>query len=167
MRLPFLLLTVVASALAGCASSPDAPGTHPSPVDREVAAAPVHEEGHAMPEIEGVPARVVTPAASDASEKPLDVATLVNEPALKLMTIALRQGTPLPVHKTPYPVTIQSLVGSGTVIAGNERFPLSPGQVVVLATGVPHSVEPDGTDTMMLLVHHLRQGTPPATGHGH
>lgn len=120
-----------------------------------------------MAKLEGARSRVVSPASPDASGEPSEVATLLDEPGLKLMTVTLRNGTDLPEHKTPYPVTIQAIRGSGTVIADGERLALPTNGVVVLAPGVPHSVEPDGMDTMMLLVHHLRSPASQAEGHAH
>lgn len=169
MRAVPSLATVLAplAMLLGCASSPEAREEAHAPAAHHAAPAHASPEGAVMPEFEGPAARVVIPAAPDASDRPLEVAMIVNEPALKIMTISLRAGTPLPVHQTPYPVTIQAVSGSGTVIAGDERLALPQGGVVVLATGVPHSVEPEGTQTLMLLVHHLRHGAPQPSTHAH
>jgi quercetin dioxygenase-like cupin family protein len=89
---------------------------------------------------------------------PREVAVLVDEPALKLVSIILRAGTVLGEHQAPIPVTIQALEGAGTVVVGTERLRLDRGHAVVLAAGVAHSVEPDAGSDLILLVHHLGQG---------
>ncbi len=83
---------------------------------------------------------------------------IVDEPALKLVSIVLRNGTELPEHHAAVPVTIQSLSGSGTVVAGKERLKLDPGHAVVLAPNVPHAVIPEPGKDLVLLVHHLGRG---------
>lgn len=83
---------------------------------------------------------------------------LVDEPALKLAQIVLRDGTSLPEHHAAVPVTILSLHGSGTVLSGAERMPIDTTHGVVLAPHVPHAVEPDPGTDLVLLVHYLGQG---------
>ncbi len=103
----------------------------------------------------GPASRVVDLPGSPGAGDPREVRVLVDEPALKLVTIVLRSGTVLPIHQTSVPVTITALQGSGTVVAGGERLRLDPGHAVVLAPSVPHAVEPDAGTDLVLLVHHL------------
>jgi quercetin dioxygenase-like cupin family protein len=77
---------------------------------------------------------------------------------LKLASIVLRGGTVLPTHQSDVPVTIMAIQGSGTVVAGAERLRLDPTHAVVLASNVPHAVEPDTGTDLVLLVHHLGRG---------
>jgi quercetin dioxygenase-like cupin family protein len=87
-----------------------------------------------------------------------EVRVLVDEPALKLVSIVLRGGTVLPTHHSAVPVTIMALQGSGTVVTDSERLRLDSTHAVVLAPNVPHAVEPDSGADLVLLVHHLGRG---------
>lgn len=95
--------------------------------------------------------------------EPREVRVLVDESALKLVSIVLRGGTVLPTHRSEVPVTIVALHGSGVVLTGDERvgverLRLDPTHAVVLSPNVPHAVEPDAGTDLVLLVHHLGPG---------
>lgn len=138
-RLIFTTLAVAALSLGGCAT-PSAAHHHP----------PAPPSGPAS--------RVVELPPSLSAGEPREVRVLVDEPALKLVSIVLRGGTVLPTHHSGVPVTITALHGSGTVVAGSERLRLDAGHAVVLAPNVPHAVEPDAGADLTLLVHHLGRG---------
>jgi quercetin dioxygenase-like cupin family protein len=128
------MLAVAVLALGGCATQP-------------TAAPPT-------PPIGGPAARAVELPTAAGPGQPREVRVLVDEPALKLVTIILRQGTALPEHHSPVPVVIQALQGVGTVTAGSEHFRLDPAHAVLLAPNVPHAVTPDdGTDLVLLVQH--------------
>lgn len=137
-----LAVTFALSSLAsfGCATPPSPPGPHtaPPPFGTEI--------------------RVVELPVSPGPGEPREARVIVDEPALKLASIVLRNGTELPEHHSAVPVTIQSLNGNGTVVAGKERLKLDPGHAVVLAPNVPHSVIPEPGKDLVLLVHHLGRG---------
>ena len=107
------------------------------------------------PTLLGPAIRVVEFPGAPGTGQPREVHSLVDEPALKLVTIVLRAGTSLPVHQANVPVTIIALQGSGTVIAGVERLHIDSTHAVVLGAGVSHAVEPDPDMDVVLLVHHL------------
>ena len=132
------ILAVAALALGGCAAQP--------------AAAP------ATPPLGGPAARVVELPQAVGPGEPREVRVLLDEPALKLVTIILRQGTALPEHHSPVPVVIQALQGAGTVTAGSEQLRVDPAHAVVLAPNVPHAVAPDDGTDLVLLVQHLGRG---------
>ncbi len=131
-------IVVTALALAGCATQ---------------SAAPQH-----APTLGGSAARVVEFPGSPGAGQPREVRALVDEPALKLVTIVLRAGTVLPQHQSEVPVTIVALQGGGTVVAGGERLHIDATHAAVLGPGVPHAVEPDAGTDLVLLVHHLGRG---------
>lgn len=135
-----LSLTFALSSLSalGCSPPPPPPHAGPAPFGTEI--------------------RVVELPVSPGPGEPREARVIVDEPALKLATIVLRNGTELPEHHSAVPVTIQSLKGSGTVVAGKERLKLDPGHAVVLAPKVPHSVLPDPGTDLVLLVHHMGRG---------
>lgn len=138
----------VATALvlvAGCASSTPAPSP-PAP-------------SQPAPSIDGPAVRVVEFPAAAGSGQPREVKTLVDEPALELVTIMLRQGTVLPEHHSEVPVTIQALQGAATVDAGGQRLRIDATHAVVLAAKVPHAVTPDPGTDVVLLVSHLGRAT--------
>jgi quercetin dioxygenase-like cupin family protein len=99
------------------------------------------------------------------------VSVLLDESHLKLATIALRQGTPLPTHSAPVPATILVLEGEGVMHVGGQPVPVSEGTIVSLAAGEEHDVVPTPGGDMLLLVHYLRgaQGnkSPPTADHDH
>lgn len=135
------LLTTIAfagAALFGCATQ---------------SAARHHVASIGAPEV-----RAIGLSRPPGTGQPREVRVLVDEPALKLASIVLRGGTVLPTHHSAVPVTIIALQGSGTVVAGAERLRLDATHAVVLAPGVPHSVEPDTGTDLALLVHHLGRG---------
>jgi quercetin dioxygenase-like cupin family protein len=133
-------LALAALALGGCATQSTATAAH-----------------HALA-FGGPAARVVDFPSAVGPGQPREVRVLIDEPALKLVTIVLRQGTLLPEHSAPIPVTIQALQGVGTVIAGTERFRIDPTHAVVLSASVLHAVQPDPGTDLVLLVHHLGRG---------
>jgi len=133
-----LTLSVAALVLGGCATQSAA--TPPTPT------------------LGGPIARTVEFPASAGPGQAREVRVLVDEPALKLATVVLRQGTVLPNHSAPVPVTIQALQGTGTVTAAGERFRIDPAHAVVLGPNVPHAVEPDAGTDIVLLVHYLGRG---------
>ena len=87
-----------------------------------------------------------------------EVKVLMDEPHLKLATVALRRGTVLPSHSTPVPATIQVLEGNGVIHVAGEAVTVTAGSVVVLAAGQEHDVVPEKDGDMLLLVHYLRSG---------
>lgn len=113
---------------------------------------------HHAPTLGGPSARVVEFPGSPGDGNPREVHRLLDEPALVLVTIALRGGTVLPDHQAAVPVTIMALEGSGTVVAGTDRLHIDASHAVVLAAGVSHSVEPDEGTDLVLLVHHMGRG---------
>lgn len=131
------VLVLAALALGGCATQSTATAAHQAPA------------------LGGPSARVVDFPSTVGPGQPREARVLVDEPALKLVTIVLRQGTLLPEHSAPIPVTIQALQGAGTVLVGNERLRIDPTHAVVLAASVSHAVQPDPGADLVLLVHHL------------
>ena len=113
---------------------------------------------HHAPTLGGAAARVVELPGPPGTGQSREVRALVDEPALKLVTIVLRAGTVLPQHRSEVPVTIVALQGGGTVVAGAERLHIDATHAVVLGPGVPHAVEPDAGTDLVLLVHHLGRG---------
>ncbi len=113
---------------------------------------------HDAPTLGGPIARTVEFPASAGPGQPREVRVLVDEPALKLAIVVLRQGTVLPDHSAPVPVTIQALQGTGTVTAADKRFRIDPAHAVVLGPNVAHTVEPDAGTDLVLLLHYLGRG---------
>lgn len=86
-----------------------------------------------------------------------EVTRLVDEAELGIMTIVLRDGTPLPDHQFPVAVTIQALSGVGTVTANGSAHPIDSAHAVVLSPSTVHSVVPTSDEPLVLLVHHSGQ----------
>jgi quercetin dioxygenase-like cupin family protein len=65
--------------------------------------------------------------------------TLVKEGLLRLTIMALAPDGDLPAHKTDGPVSIHVLEGEVVFEALGQKYPLSAGDLLVLAAGVEHS----------------------------
>jgi quercetin dioxygenase-like cupin family protein len=65
--------------------------------------------------------------------------TLVKEGLLRLTIMALAPDGDLPAHKTDGPVSIHVLEGEVLFEALGQKYPLSVGDLLVLAAGVEHS----------------------------
>lgn len=87
-----------------------------------------------------------------------DVHVLADTAALKLVAIELRDGTGLPVHESPHPITIQVLRGEATLLVGSAKFLIGSAQILTLPAKTPHAVELRPGTTATLLIHHLRGG---------
>lgn len=138
----------------GCASPP-APG-HDEAAGKPAAGQPAAGQP-ATPE---PPLRALTLPAANPTGPDRQVHVVLDAPHLKIVSIALRRGTPLPEHTAPVPVVIQADAGSGHAIVGDQRVRLDATHAVTLAPNVPHAVEPDAGTDMTLLVFHLRGGSP-------
>lgn len=80
--------------------------------------------------------------------------TLVKEGPLRLTLMAIGAGGTLPAHRTEGPVTIHVLEGAVTFDANGESYPLVPGDVLVLASGVEHAARSvTGTLFLLTVVH--------------
>ena len=76
--------------------------------------------------------------------------TLVKEGPLRLTLMAIGAGGNLPAHRTEGPVTIHVLEGAVTFDANGKSYPLTAGDVLVLAAGVEHAAR-SATGTLFLL----------------
>ncbi len=83
------------------------------------------------------------------------VEVLLDTPFVKLVSITLRGGTTLPDHAVGQAITLQALVGNGTVTVGEEKTELSEGQMMLVAPGAKHSVTPTGSGDLVVLLHFL------------
>lgn len=80
--------------------------------------------------------------------------TLVKDGPLRLTIMAIAPGGDLPTHRTDGPVTIHVLDGDVLVEAMDQEYPLSAGDVLVLAPGVPHSARSrTGVRFLLTVVH--------------
>ena len=84
--------------------------------------------------------------------------TLVKEGPLRLTLIALAAGGDLPTHHADGPVTIHLLEGQVVFDVAREEFSLSAGDVLVLASGVPHSASSGDGCVLLLTVVHVPTG---------
>ena len=89
--------------------------------------------------------------------------TLVKEGPLRLTEIAIAAGRGIPVHQAEGPVTIHLLEGDATFEMGEREYALAAGDILVLASGVRHSVRSkDGCVLLLTVVHFPSAGTPVA-----
>lgn len=97
----------------------------------------------------------VLPARIDAGDdKQVDV--WLDEGPLRLVTIVLRNGTSLPPHTAPFPVTIHVLEGRGVIHLGAESVNVERGSILLLPAEAQHDVVPAPNTDMRVLVHYMR-----------
>jgi quercetin dioxygenase-like cupin family protein len=80
--------------------------------------------------------------------------TLVKEGLLRLTILALAPGGDLPAHNTDGPVSIHVLEGEVVFEALGQKYPLSVGDLLVLAAGVEHSASSTPGCVFLLTVVH-------------
>lgn len=141
METPPLAALALSALLVGCASSPAAPQRQPPP------------QAMAGPSV-----RALDLPGAPGAGPPREVRAVAEVTGLKVVTIVLRGGAVLPEHHAKAQVTIVALSGAGVLVAGGERHRLDAKHAVLLAAGVPHSVEPDAGSDLVLLVHHAGGG---------
>jgi quercetin dioxygenase-like cupin family protein len=89
--------------------------------------------------------------------------TLVKEGPLRLTLIALAAGGSIPSHHAEGPVTIHLLEGQVAFQVAGEEYLLTAGDVLVLASGVPHSAFSGAGCVLLLTVVHFPTAGSPAT----
>lgn len=121
-----------------------------------------HDHGHddhdhgAAPAASAALVEGVSVPADDPVGPAVQAKTVLQTPAVKLVSIRIRKGATLPEHTAPNPVLITAVSGSGAITAQGKRLPVSPGRLVSLGAGVPHDVVPDEGAELVLLVHHQK-----------
>jgi len=81
--------------------------------------------------------------------------TLVKEGPLRLTVIGLAAGATIASHKAEGPVTIHLLDGDAAFDVEEQEYSLAAGDILVLASGVPHSVRSSAGCVLLLTVVHL------------
>lgn len=76
-------------------------------------------------------------------------ASLLHGDHQRAVLIALNGGSSLSEHESPLSATLQTLVGSCTVVAGEDQWPVGEGEMVTIPQA-RHSVE-STTDCVFLL----------------
>jgi quercetin dioxygenase-like cupin family protein len=87
--------------------------------------------------------------------------TLVKEGPLRLTVIAIAAGGVIPVHHAEGPITIHLLEGDAVFDVAEREYALAAGDVLVLASGVPHAARSTaGCVLLLTVVHFPSAGTP-------
>ena len=89
--------------------------------------------------------------------------TLVKDGPLRLTLIALAAGGNMPSHHAEGPVTMHLLEGEVVFDVEEREYPLVPGEVLVLASGVRHGVRSSAGYVFLLTVVHLPSSGSPVT----
>lgn len=87
--------------------------------------------------------------------KDREVQTLFADSWRKLVLIRLRNGALLADHSARVPVTIQAVIGKGTLRVGDAVFALAPGVIVPVDAHAEHNVQAE--PEIALLVTFFRQ----------
>jgi quercetin dioxygenase-like cupin family protein len=87
--------------------------------------------------------------------------TLVKEGPLRLTVIAIAAGGNIPLHHAEGPITIHLLEGDAVFDVEKQEYALAAGDVLVLASGVPHAARSmAGCVLLLTVVHFPSAGTP-------
>ena len=78
--------------------------------------------------------------------------TLVNEPSLRVVLVALHAGARWKEHTVPCPVTIQTIVGRARLRLADCVIDLRRGHLVALERGLRHDVEAIEESVILLTV---------------
>lgn len=68
----------------------------------------------------------------------------------ELFEVELRQGSPLPLRRTPWAKTLYLLAGEMTVEAGGETYRLAPGASITIPEDVAHTFAAEAPGTRVL-----------------
>lgn len=82
--------------------------------------------------------------------KDREVQTLLADPWRKLVLICLRHGALLADHSAKVPITIQTVVGKGTLRVGDRTFALAPGVLVAVDAHEEHNVRAEPEIAMLV-----------------
>ena len=78
--------------------------------------------------------------------------TLVKEPDLRIVLMALKAGGRLEQHQTSGPISLQVLDGSVSLRVGETSVELPSGHLLALETGMVHDVEADEDAVFLLTI---------------
>lgn len=143
LRRPSLLAALV--TLLGCRPSQPCDVVEPA-------------QEHATESDPGKPVISLTIPAWTNEGPELQVAVLHEDkrgPLKKISAIALRRGTPLPVHSVDSRITIEVFQGGGELSVSDTPIPVSAGTILVVEPGAPHSMKPADESLVVLLVHYF------------
>ena len=91
---------------------------------------------------------------SDGNDR--EVRTLLSDRTRKLVLIQLRRGALLADHSAKFPITIQAVLGKGTLRVEPDAHALLPGVIVPVDAQVVHSVQAE--PAVAILVSFFRHG---------
>jgi quercetin dioxygenase-like cupin family protein/heme-degrading monooxygenase HmoA len=80
------------------------------------------------------------------------VASLVEEPNLKIRQIGLEPGKAVPVHTADAPVTIQVVRGEGVFFVEGETVRMGPGKLLRIPPGASMGIVNDSEASLVILV---------------
>ena len=98
---------------------------------------------------------MITLPSDIGTGKDREVQTLLADAWRKLVLISLRNGALLADHSARVPITIQAVLGKGTLRVGESVFALSPGSIVPVDAHAEHNVQAE--PEIALLVTFFRQ----------
>jgi len=76
--------------------------------------------------------------------------TLLKQPGLRVVLVALQGGAELASHQTDSPVTIHALEGRVAVRVGTDEVLLSAGQLLTLRPGLTHAIRAQNESAFLL-----------------
>ncbi len=76
--------------------------------------------------------------------------TLVKQPILRVVLVALQAGAEVGAHETEGPVTVQMIEGRLGIHVGDEQLDLGAGQLLVIAPNLVHSMRAESDAAFLL-----------------
>lgn len=76
--------------------------------------------------------------------------TLLKQPGLRIVLVALQGGADVAEHETDSPVTIQTLEGRVSVRVGTDELVLGVGQLLTLHPGLEHALQAENDAAFLL-----------------
>lgn len=76
--------------------------------------------------------------------------TLVKQPILRVVLVALQAGAEIGAHENEGPITVQAIAGRLSVHVGTGEFVLSAGQLLVLAPTLRHTMRAQDDSAFLL-----------------
>ncbi len=80
------------------------------------------------------------------------VASLVDEPHLKISQVALEPGREIPAQKTGAPVNLQVIRGEGVFSSGKQSVQMGPGKLLRIAQGASMGVRNESATLLVFLM---------------
>lgn len=78
--------------------------------------------------------------------------TLIKSKELEVIRLVLRKGKDIPSHSAPGEITVQCIDGRASFSAAGQSRVLTPGTMLYLSAGEPHSVHAEEDSSLLITI---------------